>query len=383
MEKNQKECLIKPSWALNTMKYAKFGCRASSQTCQDGGGMYIISHCTYSILKHTLYRFESKGYMHLELSLGDNLMYILEKISEFVGKWMAVVVLAIAALSLFAPKSTLWIELSWVNYLLMVVMFGMGLTLKLSDFALVFARPKEITIGCAAQFIVMPALAFLLSKIFGLDAALMAGVVLVGTCPGGTSSNVITYLSKGDVALSVGMTSVNTLLAPVLTPAITYLLLRTTVNVDVMAMFLSIVKVVIVPIALGFVINKFFGKWTARAVKVLPLVSVIAIAMIVAAVVSHNAAKILSTGAIVFAVVILHNLLGYGCGFGLGKLLKFSTPKTKALSIEIGMQNSGLATSLASTAFSSLAMATVPGAIFSVWHNISGAILANVYRRKE
>lgn len=310
-------------------------------------------------------------------------MHFLEKISEFVGKWMAVVVLAIAALSLFLPKSTLWIELSWVNFLLMVVMFGMGLTLKLSDFKLVFTRPKEITIGCAAQFIVMPALAFVLSKAFGLDAALMAGVVLVGTCPGGTSSNVITYLSKGDVALSVGMTSVNTLLAPILTPAITYLLLRTTVNVDVLAMFLSIVKVVIVPIALGFAINKFFGKWTARAVKVLPLVSVIAIAMIVAAVVSHNASKILSTGAIVFAVVILHNLLGYGCGFGLGKLLKFSTPKTKALSIEIGMQNSGLATSLAATAFSGLAMATVPGAIFSVWHNISGAILANVYRRWE
>ena len=310
-------------------------------------------------------------------------MHILEKISEFVGKWMAVVVLVIAALSLFVPKSTLWIELSWVNYLLMVVMFGMGLTLKLGDFKLVFTRPKEISIGCAAQFIVMPSLAFLLSKIFGLDAALMAGVVLVGTCPGGTSSNVITYLSKGDVALSVGMTSVNTLLAPVLTPAITYLLLRTTVNVDVMAMFLSIVKVVIVPIALGFVINKFFGKWTARAVKVLPLVSVIAIAMIVAAVVSHNAEKILSTGVVVFAVVILHNLLGYGCGFGIGKLLKFSTPKTKALSIEIGMQNSGLATSLASTAFSSLAMATVPGAIFSVWHNISGAFLANIYRRQE
>ena len=298
-------------------------------------------------------------------------MHILEKISEFVGKWMALFILAVAALSLFLPKSTLWIELSWVNYLLMIVMFGMGLTLKLSDFALVFARPKEISIGCAAQFIVMPALAFVLSMVFGLDPALMAGVVLVGTCPGGTASNVITYLSKGDVALSVGMTSVNTLLAPVLTPAITYLLLR------------SIVKVVIVPIALGFFINKFLGKFTARAVKVLPLVSVIAIAMIVGAVVSHNAAKILSTGAIVFAVVILHNLLGYGCGFGLGKLLKFSTPKTKALSIEIGMQNSGLATSLANTAFSSLAMATVPGAIFSVWHNISGAILANIYRRWE
>ena len=308
---------------------------------------------------------------------------LLEKISLFVGRWMALFVLAVAALALFLPKSCLWVSLSSINYLLMVVMFGMGLTLKLNDFKLVFMRPKDIFLGCAAQFVIMPALAIGLSKAFGLDPALTAGVVLVGTCPGGTSSNVITYLSKGDVALSVGMTSVNTLLAPILTPAITYLLLRTTVDVDVLAMFLSIVKVVIVPIALGFVINKFFGRFTERVVKVLPLVSVIAIALIVASVVSHNAAKILSTGALVFAVVILHNVLGYGCGFGLGKLLRLNPSKVKALSVEIGMQNSGLATSLASTAFASLAMATVPGAIFSVWHNISGAILANIYRRWE
>lgn len=308
-------------------------------------------------------------------------MNFLEKISNFVGKMMAIIVLVLAVLSLFVPKTGLWISVSWVNYLLMVVMFGMGLTLRLEDFKLVFTRPKDIFIGCAAQFIFMPALAFLLSKIFGLDAALMAGVILVGTCPGGTASNVITYLSKGDVALSVGMTSVNTLLAPFLTPAITYLLLKTTVHVDILAMFLSIVKVVIVPITLGFIINKFFGKFTQKLVKILPLVSVIAICMILMTVVAHNSAKILSTGAIVFDVVILHNLLGYGCGFGLGKILRLAPPKTKALSIEIGMQNSGLATSLAATAFPNLAMATVPGAIFSVWHNISGAILANVYLR--
>lgn len=305
----------------------------------------------------------------------------MKTVSEFIGKFMAVIILAVAALALFVPASCLWIETSWVNYLLMVVMFGMGLTLKPSDFAVVFKRPKDIIIGCLAQFTIMPLLAFGLGKLFGLDAGLLAGVILVGTCPGGTSSNVITYLSKGDVALSVGMTSVNTLLAPFLTPAITYLLLRTTVHVDIVSMFVSIIQVVIVPIVLGFVINHFFGKYTAKAADALPLISVTAIALIVAAVVSHNAQRILETGAVVFAVVVLHNVLGYALGFILGILLKLPLSKRKALSVEIGMQNSGLATSLAGTAFPDLAMATVPGAIFSVWHNISGAVLANILRR--
>lgn len=308
-------------------------------------------------------------------------MKVIEKISEFFGKYMALIVLAVAALALFVPQSSLWIDTSWINYLLMVVMFGMGLTMKPKDFALVFKRPKDILVGTAAQFIIMPALAFGLSKLFQLDPALTAGVVLVGTCPGGTSSNVITYLSKGDVALSVGMTSVNTLLAPLLTPAITWLLLQTTVRVDVWAMFWSIIQVIIIPVALGFVINRFFGKFTEKAVAVLPSVSTVAICLIIAAVVSHNAEKIYTSGVLVFAVVILHNLLGYAGGFGLGKLLKLPPEKVKALSIEVGMQNSGLATSLAGTAFSGLAMATVPGAVFSVWHNISGAILAGFYRR--
>ncbi len=308
-------------------------------------------------------------------------MKVLQKVSDFFGKYMAVIVLVIAALALFAPQSCLWIQTSWVNYLLMIVMFGMGLTLKLEDFKIVVTRPKDIIVGCIAQFTIMPLLAFALGKIFGLEAGLLAGFVLVGTCPGGTSSNVMTYLGKGDVALSVGMTSVNTLLAPFMTPAITYLLLRTSITVDILSMFLSIIKVVIVPIALGFIINKFWGKYTQKAANVLPMVSVTAITMIVAAVVSHNAEKILSTGAIVFVIVILHNLLGYACGYGVGKLMKASLPKKKAMAIEVGMQNSGLATSLAGTAFPDLAMATVPGAIFSVWHNISGAVLANVFNR--
>ena len=305
----------------------------------------------------------------------------MKTISDFIGKYMAAAVLFVAALALFVPQSCLWIQTGWVNYLLMTVMFGMGLTMKTSDFTVVFSRPKDIIIGCVSQFLIMPLLAFLLGKLFGLDDELMVGVILVGTCPGGTSSNVITYLSEGDVALSVGMTSVNTLLAPFLTPALTYLFLKTSVNVDVLAMFLSIIKVVIVPIGLGIIINRFFGKFTQKAKDILPSVSVIAICLIVAAVVSHNSAKILSTGAVIFAVVILHNILGYLCGYGIGKLFKMDIARKKAVAVEIGMQNSGLATTLAGSAFPDMSMATVPGAIFSVWHNISGAMLAAVFNK--
>ena len=306
----------------------------------------------------------------------------MKQISDLIGKYMAVIVLVVAALALFVPGSCMWVQTSWINTLLMIVMFGMGLTLKIEDFMSVFRRPRDILLGCAAQFTIMPLLAFALGKIFGLEAGLLAGVVLVGTCPGGTDSNVITFLSKGDVALSVGMTSVNTLLAPFLTPLITWLLLRTTVTVDVAAMFLSIIKVVIVPIVLGLVINRLLGVYVEKVKDALPLVSVTAITLIVASVVSHNSDRIRETGAVVFVVVILHNVLGYLAGYLLGTALKLPLAKTKALSIEVGMQNSGLATSLAATAFPNLAMATVPGAIFSVWHNISGAILANILRRR-
>ena len=308
-------------------------------------------------------------------------MKIIEFLSDLVGRYMALIVLAVAALSLFVPGAALWIQPTWINPLLMIIMFGMGLTIKPEDFRMVFTHPKDILLGCVAQFTVMPILAFVLARLFRLDPALTAGVVLVGTCPGGTASNVITYLAKGDVALSVGMTSVNTLLAPMLTPMITYLLLRTTVSVDVEAMFLGIVKIILVPIGLGLVINYFFDKYTRKIVKALPMISTFAICMIVATVVSHNAANIFSSGLVILAVVILHNLLGYLCGFGIGKVFRMSPEKVKAISIEIGMQNSGLATSLAQSAFSNLAMATVPGAVFSVWHNISGAILASFYRK--
>lgn len=305
-------------------------------------------------------------------------MKLLEKISDWAGKYMAVIVLIIAALALFVPASLSWIKTSWVNTLLGIVMFGMGLTLHPSDFKVVFSRPKDVVFGCAAQFVIMPLLAFLLTKVFHLPVELAVGVILVGTCPGGTSSNVMTYLAKGDVALSVGMTAVSTILAPILTPLLTLLYAGQRVDVNVLSMFLSIVKVVILPIVLGFIVNKFFGRVTEKLTKVLPLISVTAIVMIVAAVVSANSAKIMTSGLLVILVVVLHNLLGYACGYGVGKLLHMSDPKCSAVSIEVGMQNSGLATSLAATHFAAMPMATIPGAVFSVWHNISGSIVANL-----
>ena len=308
-------------------------------------------------------------------------MKTLEKVSDFVGKYMAVIVIAVAALALLAPNTVSFIKTSYVNYLLGIVMFGMGLTLKPSDFKVVFSRPKDVIVGCIAQFTLMPFLAFLLTKLFNLPAELAVGVILVGTCPGGTSSNVMTYLSKGDVALSVGMTAVSTILAPFLTPLLTLLYAGQRVDVNVMSMFLSIVKVVLVPIALGFVINHFFHEFTQNAVRVLPLISTTAIVAIVAAVGSATSAKILTSGLLIVAVVILHNLLGYATGFAVGKALHLDSSKCRAISIEVGMQNSGLATSLAATHFAQYPLATIPGAVFSVWHNISGAILANFFAR--
>lgn len=310
-------------------------------------------------------------------------MKSLEKLSSLAGKYMAGIVLVIAAISLFVPATFSWIKTSYINPLLMVVMFGMGLTLKPEDFKLVLSRPGDVIIGFLAQFILMPLIAFFLVKIFNLPPELAVGVILVGTCPGGTSSNVMTFLGKGDVALSVTMTSFSTIFAPFLTPLLTKLLIGATVDVNVMSMFLSIIKVVILPIGLGFIINKFFGKTTEKFVKVLPLISVTAIVAIVASVVSANSAKIMTSGLLIIAVVILHNCLGYAAGFFVSKILGMNLAKRKAVAIEVGMQNSGLATSLAATAFAQYPLATIPGAVFSVWHNISGAIIANIFAKME
>lgn len=306
----------------------------------------------------------------------------MKQICNFISRYMGVLVLITALVSLFFPQILANVKPRVINPLLGVVMFGMGLTLKAEDFKVVFSRPKDVIIGCLAQFTIMPATAWILAKLLGLNEELTIGMILVGCCPGGTASNVIAYLAKGDLALSVGMTAVSTILAPILTPLLTWLYAGTFVNVNVTNMFLSILWVVIIPIIAGFTIRHWFSKFADEAVAYLPAFSSIAIALIVAIVVTANSAKILSGGIPIIIAVILHNICGLSLGYLLGRILKLEHAKRVAISIEVGMQNSGLASSLAATHFAAFPMATIPGALFSVWHNISGAIMARIYARK-
>ena len=307
---------------------------------------------------------------------------MIKKICRYISDYMGLLVLLSALLALFFPDLLSGIKPTVINYLLGVVMFGMGLTLNLQDFRIVFSRPRDVVIGCLAQFTVMPLLAWLLSRAFGLDEALALGVVLVGCCPGGTASNVITYLARGDLALSVGMTGVSTLLAPLLTPLLTWALAGKSVDVDVLSMFMSILWVVIVPIVVGLTVKSLWPRLTDRITGYLPAFSSLAIAFIVAIVIAANAAKLLAGGLIIVLVVVLHNVCGLALGYLIGRLLRLSEPKKRAISIEVGMQNSGLASSLATIHFAAYPLATIPGAIFSVWHNLSGATIAWLYRRK-
>lgn len=308
----------------------------------------------------------------------------MKRLCHYISEYMGVLVLAAAVLALVFPGAMASVlRPTIINYLLGVVMFGMGLTLNLRDFKIVFSRPKDVITGCMAQFTVMPLLAWGLSRLFQLDEALALGMVLVGCCPGGTASNVITYLAKGDLALSVGMTGVSTLLAPLLTPLLTWALAGKSVDVDVPKMFLSILWVVILPIVVGLVVKWLWPKFTAKTTDYLPAFSSVAIAVIVAIVMAANASKLLDGGLIIVLVVALHNLCGLGLGYLIGRLLGLSEPKRRAISIEVGMQNSGLATGLASDLFKSYSLATIPGAVFSVWHNISGAVVAYYLKNKS
>ena len=310
-------------------------------------------------------------------------MQRMKKLCHYISEYMGLLVLASALLALAFPGLLQQIRPTVINYLLGVVMFGMGLTLNLQDFKIVFSRPKDVVIGCLAQFTIMPMLAWGLSRLFQLDEALALGVVLVGCCPGGTASNVITYLAKGDLALSVGMTGVSTLLAPFLTPLLTWTLAGKSVDVDVASMFLSILWVVILPIVIGLVVKGLSPKFTERTTDYLPAFSSIAIAFIVAIIIAANADKLLAGGLIIVLVVMLHNVCGLGLGYLIGRLLGLSEPKKRAISIEVGMQNSGLASSLATIHFAAYPLATIPGAIFSVWHNLSGAAVSYLYRRSS
>ena len=295
---------------------------------------------------------------------------------------MGVLVLLSAIASMVFSEVLLPIDMKIINPMLGLIMFGMGLTLKPTDFQVVFQRPKDVLLGCLAQFTVMPLLAWVLARLFSLPDELALGVILVGCCPGGTASNVIAFLARGDLALSVGMTATSTVLAPLLTPLLVWLMAGTFVNVDAAGMLLSILYVVIAPIVGGFAIQRLFPSFTRKAVDYLPAFSSLMIAATVAIVVSHTADRLLMGGLLVVLVVILHNLLGLATGYALARLLGLPREKRIAVSIEVGMQNSGLASGLATLHFASFPMATIPGAVFSVWHNISGALAARYFARQ-
>ncbi|MCI9888734.1 bile acid:sodium symporter family protein [Micrococcales bacterium 31B] len=309
-------------------------------------------------------------------------METLHKLSSFVGKTFALWVIVFGVLGFVAP-STFTPLAPYISILLGVVMFGMGMTMTLDDFKNVVRYPKGVIIGVVAHYLIMPGLAWLLTQIFQLDPYLSLGVILVGCCPSGTASNVMAFLAKGNTPLAVGIGTVSTLLAPILTPVLILVLASRSLHVDVASMFLDVVKVVLVPIVLGLLVNLFAKRAARAAVSAMPLVSALAIVLIVAAVVGGSKEKILTSGALVFVVVILHNLGGYGLGYGAARLLRLDHRDAIAVTFEVGMQNSGLGAALAGLHFKANPEAALPSALFSFWHNLSGPALATFFAGRD
>ncbi|MER2070990.1 MAG: bile acid:sodium symporter family protein [Psychrobacillus sp.] len=305
-------------------------------------------------------------------------MKTLEKISSFAGKYFALLVILIAVIAYLIPETFLPFR-SYITLLLGVVMFGMGLTLKAVDFKLILTNPKPVLIGVAAQFVIMPLVAFAIAYMLQLPNELAAGLVLLGSVPGGTASNVMVYLAKGNVPLSITMTSFSTLLAPLMTPVLLLWLAGQWMPVNVMDMFMSIVQVIIVPIVLGLLIKKLLPTVVEKSANVVPLISVLAIIIIVSAVVAGNVNNIASAGLLVFVGVFLHNGAGLLLGYFTGKMMKLSRSDCRAISIEVGMQNSGLGVALATAHLGPLA--ALPSALGAVWHNISGPIIATIWSK--
>jgi BASS family bile acid:Na+ symporter len=306
-------------------------------------------------------------------------MNVVEKISTLVGKTFSLWVLLFAGFGFFAPQLFVGYK-AWIAPLLGIVMFGMGLTLTMADFREVLRRPRDVVVGVVGHYLIMPGIAWLLAIALRLPPDIAVGVILVGCCPSGTASNVMTFLAKGDVALGVSIALISTLIAPLATPALVSLLAGTWMAIDTASLFKDIVQVVIVPIVLGLAAKTLFRRQAAASVKALPLVSTTAIVFIIAIIVALNQSKLLSNGLLILTAVILHNLLGFALGYGFARLFGMDLAKRKAVMLETGMQNSGLGAALAAAHFSPLA--AVPSALFSVWHNLSGSALATWFTRR-
>lgn len=287
--------------------------------------------------------------------------------------------LILSAFAFYLPTTFIQLKPS-ITYLLALVMLGMGITLKPNDFIRLGSLKIIICVGLLLQFSVMPFAAWIISHSFNLSIPLLTGMLLVGACPGGTASNVICYLAHGNVALSIALTCFSTMLAVVLTPVLTWIYIGHSVEVPVLNMVLTVLKVVVLPIAIGVAVNYWYGKKIKAVIQIFPSISIIAICIIIAIIVAINQSKLQSIAALVLLAIILHNVIGLASGYIVSYVLGYDKKTSRTLAIEVGMQNSGLAVALATEYFKPLA--AVPGAIFSIWHNLSGSLLASVWSRK-
>ena len=309
------------------------------------------------------------------------------KVVDFIAGNMALLIIIASAFCIFKPEAVMPVatikfgSISITNAFLMVIMFGMGTTLKMDDFRLILKRPLDVCIGVIAKFLIMPLSGFILAKIFKLEGALAVGLILLGSVPGGTASNVLTFIAKGDVPLSVTITAFTTLLATVATPGLTYFYTREWVHVDFMSMALNIVEVVIVPIILGVLVHKAVGERILKVKRYIVCCSVLAVVGVVGSCVALNAKNILQPSAGIIAIcVLIQNVAGFVSGFIIAKVMKMDVHKTNSLILEVGMQNSGLGVGLAGQFADPLA--ALPCAVATIVHQISGSILAGILAKR-
>ena len=326
-------------------------------------------------------------------------MKALQKVSKFLSDYTSIVVIAIAVVTFLVPNLMAWVnqmlfvdpvsnKFTCQSIIIGIIMFSMGLTLTTQDFKILAQRPFDICVGAIAQYLIMPFLAFGISKALNLPDGIALGLILVGCCPGGVSSNIMSYLCGGDVAFSVGMTTVSTILSPVMTPLMVSLLASgAKITIHGLPMFISIIETVIVPVAIGFVLNYALDKnKTFKEVqKVMPGVAVLGLACVVGGVISSQGSKFFQSGVVIFVAVLLHNGLGYFFGYCAGRLTGMNTAKKRTISIEVGMQNAGLATNLATTTaqFASTPESAIICAVSCVWHSISGTLLAGLFAQYD
>ncbi len=298
--------------------------------------------------------------------------------SGFIERRFLLIAVVMSAAALIFPQGFVWAK-PCIRYLLGLIMFGMGVTLTPADFRQLWRKKAAVLLGVAAQYGCMPLIALGLGRVFSLDAPLVLGFVLLGACPGGTASNVIAYLARGNVALSVAMTLASTLMSPIMTPAIVYMLLGHSLHIPFLEIMYNIFMIILLPVAVGVLLRRGLERHKDVLLSVLPSVSIVAIAFTIAIVIALDRDLVLAFPAVILLVVILHNLSGMAAGYGIGLLFGFSVQDRRTMAIEVGMQNSGLGVALAAQFFS--AQAALPSALFSLWHNMSGIVCASWWRR--